>query len=224
VRARDAWGNVSPPGTASAVTTPSATPALFADGFESGNLSKWNVSSTLPVQTATVHTGSYAAGGSTTAGNLFAAKTMSSTYPDAYARTWFTITAQSSQVNLLRLRVGTASVATVYVSSTNAKLGVATTTPGSGTTVSTTSGTTVSSGWHSVELHATTADTASMVEVWLDGVRVPGLTLTGLDLGTTGMSGLAIGDGGSIGAYTVYYDDVAFGTSRRGIVPDSTAP
>jgi hypothetical protein len=41
VWARDAAGNTSPLSSPASVTTPAAAPAVFQDGFESGNLSAW---------------------------------------------------------------------------------------------------------------------------------------------------------------------------------------
>ena len=104
VRARDVAGNVSPFTATITVTTPAPPPPIFADGFESGDLSAWTTSSGLVVETTTVHGGTKAAEGNTVNGNTYAKKTLPSTYTDAFARVWYNVIGQSDQVNLLRMR------------------------------------------------------------------------------------------------------------------------
>ena len=50
IRARDVAGNLSGLGAAPAVTTPAPPVPVFADGFESGNLSAWSPTSGLIVE------------------------------------------------------------------------------------------------------------------------------------------------------------------------------
>ena len=96
---------------------------MFADGFESGNLSAWTSSAGLVVENTDVRSGGFAAEGNTTTGNTFAKKTLGSTYADAYARVGFELKSQVSQVNLLRMRdAAGVSIGYVYVSTTG-KLG-----------------------------------------------------------------------------------------------------
>jgi len=224
VVASDLAGNSSVPSAAATVTTPAAALPLFADGFESGGLGSWNSTSGLVVESAQVNSGSFAAEASSPTGVTFAKKTLpGGPYPDAYARVAFDVLAQGGQTTLLRLRdSATGSVGYVYLSPTGR---LAFTGGPAVATVGLTSTVTPGPGWHALELHIVSAGASSLVEVWLDGVAVPGLTAP-VDLGTAGpVSVLQIGDtSSSTGGWDIVYDDVAFSTSRLGPVGDVIAP
>jgi hypothetical protein len=64
-------------------------------------------------------------------------------------------------------------------------------------------------GWHRFVLHAIVNGTASSVDVSLDGSAVPGLTLTGQDLGTARVARLQIGETTAGRTYDIVLDDVA---------------
>jgi hypothetical protein len=212
VVARDGAGNPSAPSATTTVTTPSGTTAIFTDGFESGNLSAWTSSGGLTVQGTTVHTGSSAAEGNTTAGNTYAKKTMPATYTDAYSRVWFNVKSSASQVNLLRHRTAAdGSLAYAFVSATG-QLGVRNDV--AGTTTNSSVVVAPGSGWHELELHTVINGTASVIEVWLDGVRVDALSTTTANLGTTPVGKMQIGEVQSGRTYDVVFDDAAFGTAR----------
>ena len=104
VKARDGVGNVSAASPDGIVTTPAAPAPLFADGFESGNLTAWTSSAGLTAQGTTVRSGLFAAEGNTTVGNTFAKKTLAATLADGYGRVAFQVKSQVSQINLLRMR------------------------------------------------------------------------------------------------------------------------
>lgn len=214
VRARDAAGNTSEFSPTVSVTTPGATPPVFSNGFESGNLSGWTSSAGLAVQGALVHSGSFAARATTTNGNTYAKKTLPSTYGDGYSGVYFNLQSTSSQVNLLRHRTAAdGSLAYVFVSPTGAlglRNDVAATTTTSATIVA------PGSGWHRLELRTAILGTASVVEVWLDGVRIDALSSTGVNLGTTLVGRVQIGEVQSARTYDVAFDDAAFGTERIG--------
>jgi hypothetical protein len=211
VRARDASGNRSTLTGTVTVVTPAADPAVFADGFESGNLSAWTTSGGLVVQGTDVRAGSFAAEGNTTTGNTYAKKTLPASYDDGYARVAFLVKGQTSQLNLLRLRAadGT-SIGFVYLDTAH-RLGFRDDVTATNTISSTVPG----AGWHVVELHATV--TAGRVDVWLDGTAVPALAGSGANLGTAAIGGMQIGETTTARTYDVVFDDAAFGTSRLGI-------
>ena len=77
---------------------------MFADGFESGNLSAWTSSAGLAAEGSDVRTGVFAVEGNTTNGNTSPRKTLSSTFADGYGRVAFELKSLVSQVNLLRMR------------------------------------------------------------------------------------------------------------------------
>jgi chitodextrinase len=216
VDARDAAGNVSDPGSAG-VFTPAAAAPVFADGFESGNLSAWTSSGGLTVGTGDVHAGTYAAEGNTTVGNTYAKKTLPSTYTDAYARVAFEVKSQTSTVNLLRLRPSaSASTAYLFVNTTG-RLGMHI----DATNSDVVSAVVPSPGWHSLELHLSIS--TGTTDVWLDGVEVSALA-TNVNLGAAPVTALQIGDVTAGRTYDVLFDDAAFSTSRIGVDNSAVAP
>ena len=80
--------------------TSGAHTPIFSDGFESGNLSAWTTSGGLTVQSALVHSGSFAAQGNTTNGATYAKKLLPTTYSNGYARIYFNLVSYSSQVEI----------------------------------------------------------------------------------------------------------------------------
>jgi hypothetical protein len=211
VRARDGSGNVSPLSAAVTATTPAASSPIFADGFETGDLSAWTTTAGLVVQGTDVRSGGFAAEGNTTTGSTYAKKTLPASYDDGYARVAFLVKGQTSQLNLLRLRAadGT-SIGFVYLDTAH-RLGFRDDVTATNTISSTVPG----AGWHVVELHA--AVTAGRVDVWLDGTAVPALAGSGVNLGTAAIGGMQIGETTTARTYDVVFDDAAFGTSRLGI-------
>jgi hypothetical protein len=172
-------------------------------------MSAWTSSAGLTVQSSVVQNGNFAAQGNTTNGNTYAKKTLSATYSDAYSRIYFNVLSQSSQLNLLRYRTANdASLAYLFVN-TSGKLALRNDV--SGTTL--TSATSVTSGWHSLELHATINGTSSVTEVWLDGVRINDLSVT-MNLGTTPVGRFQIGEVQSGRTYNVVIDSAVFDIQR----------
>jgi len=223
VRARDAAGNVSADTSTISVTTPPATGSLFSDGFESGTLHAWTATSGLTVESSTVHGGVDAAEGSTQNGNTYAKVTLPGAYSNGFARVWFDVVSQSSQVNLLRLRdTASTSIGYVFVSSVG-QLGFY----ADATAKSTISSTVVTPGWHSLELNiqvGATAGALGVVQIWLDNTLVTALSSSAINVGSTPIGGLQIGDVQTARIYDVAYDDVGFGTSRIGSGSDTTPP
>jgi hypothetical protein len=206
-----------PTNTPTPTTIPTNTPTsgtqfpVFSDGFETGNLSAWTSSGGLTVQTALVHSGTFAAQGNTINGNTYAKKTLPSTYTEGYARIYFNLVSYTSQVNLLRYRTSAdVSIAYLFVN-TSGKLGLRNDTAAT-TTTSTTS---VGSGWHALEFHVLINGASSTTEVWLDGTRVNDLSIPA-NLGTGLIGRLQIGEVMTGRTYNVIFDDVIFDTQQIG--------
>jgi chitodextrinase len=223
LKARDIAGNVSPASATVTVSTPQPPPPVFADGFESGDLSTWTSTNGLAVQSASVHAGTHAAEGDTTTGSTYAKKTLGATYPDAYARMWFNVIAQPDQVDLLRLRDdGGASLGYAYIETTG-QLGWHNDALGTNAL----SALTPNPGWHSLELHLKADPTpgpTGVVEIWLDNVLVADLSSTAVDVGSAPAAALQIGGVQGGLTYDVAFDDVAFGASRLGPTADANPP
>lgn len=220
VLARDIAGNVSTLSASVSVTTLPPPSPVFADGFESGDFTAWNSHSGLVVESSTINSGTEAAEGNTTNGGTYAKKTLPATYQDAYARVWFNVLAQPSQVNLLRLRdAGGQSLGYVYIETTG-QLGYHNDAAGTNTL----SDLAPSPGWHALELHLKIDTTGGIVEIWLDNSLVSDLSSDGLNTGTAPVGAMQIGEVQTGLTYDVAFDDVAFGTSRLGPAADASAP
>jgi chitodextrinase len=222
VTAIDAQSNESGPSNTATAATPTVG-VLFQDGFESGDLLKWTKSAGLAAQQAEVFAGSYAAHGVTAGtGGASAYKQLGASERNLYAVFRFKVLSQaaSTNINLLRFRnnLGTANpVVTVFVSSTD-RIGVR-----NDVLAQSTTGTAVATrgAWHTVQVHAAVNGVVSQVEVWLDGVPVPGLALSNIDLGPNAIGRLELGDPATGKTYDIVYDEVSY---DRELIVDVVAP
>lgn len=226
VQAVDLAGNRSQPGTTS-VTTPAADPPLFADGFESGNLSAWSIpngtNGGLVVESSTFRSGGYAAESSGAFSAGYAKRTLGGTYQDAYARVAFQVKAQGSSTLLLRLRDTSGGTGGYVYLTTSGVLAFRSDKEGSGRL----SALSPDAGWHVVELHLslpsaldpTSGAGTGSADVWLDGAPVAGLTGLTVSFGVTGIGSLQVGDtqASTSTGRDIVFDDAAFGTSRLGL-------
>jgi chitodextrinase len=213
VQARDAAGNES--GFSNSVTV--TTSDIFHDDFETGNLSQWTTVSGLVAQSDVVDGGTWAARATSTGVGASAVKALDAATGELYYRLRFNIISRSANVNLCRFRTasGTALL-TTFVSSTG-KLGYRNDTTG----VSTTSSTGVSNTtWHELQVHALVNGAASQVDVYLDGVKVPGLSNVE-SLGTSPLGKLELGDPSASRTFDVAFDNVIVSAS---FVADTVAP
>jgi len=220
VRARDAASNTSVFSDDASATTPTVA-VLFHDGFESGDLSNWTTNNGLAVQQSQVFAGSYAAEATATGGaGASAFKNLAQSESDLFYVARFKILSQSQNVNVLRFRNNTAganAIATAFVSSTS-KLGLRNDFTGVASTSTTTS---VTAGWHTLQVHVTTNGASSSTEVWLDGNTVASLTQSGIDLGTAPVGRLELGDPSTARTFDVAFDEVAY---DRELIGDLLAP
>jgi len=204
VVARDAAGNSSPPSDPASVTTPTDV-TMFADGFESGDMSQWITSTGMSVQTQVVNDGSYASESAASGSPAYGYAQLSQTWPALYYSTRFYIASQgANSVYLVRFRTASkTAIAAVSLTSTR-KLALRNDVTG----VTTTSAVTVSTGtWHSVEMYASVNGSSSQVSVWLDGSLVSGLGGT-QSLGTTPIGYLQLGDNSSGKTFDDIFDGV----------------
>jgi len=185
---------------------------FFSDGFESGNLSSWSGGSGLSVQTTAVHSGTYAAEGSTLNGTTYALKQLGSGYQDLYYRSYFDIKSQTTGFTLMADQTASGGgIMRLYVN-------------GSGqlvlwndVTQLTTTGPTVSLGtWHSAELHVNISGLVVTTEVWLDGTSIPAFSTSSATLGLMPVGQVQLGSQSMLQIYDVVFDDVAVSTSRTG--------
>lgn len=212
VRARDAADNVSDPSNEASVTTPTTTPHLFDDGFETGDFSKWTFMSGLTIESQDALSGLFSARGTSTGQVTYAFKTLSTPQNELYYSVWFKINDQGgASTRFARLRTASgssgSSIIGFYVSSAG-KLGY------TNYVASSTSPSTMPVSlflWHELQVRVRINGIASEVEVWLDGVRVSDLSKTD-NLGTAAIGRVQIGDSSTGRTYDVIYDDVAVST------------
>jgi chitodextrinase len=196
------------PGAMAADRTP-----VFSDGFESGNLSQWTVSSGMTDQQQVTYAGSWAARATSTGSPAYAYKNLSTPLGELYYAGRFQAISQgAANVSIVRFRTPTNGLIFSIFRLGNGKLSYYNSLTGV-----TTSGPRVSTGsWHELQVHALINGTSSVVEVWLDGAKV--ITKTAESLGTTAVGRVYIGDN-----TTGHTFDYAFDNDVLTAV-DSTAP
>src|SRR6266851_3319947 len=185
---------------------------FFSDGFESGTTSNWTSSAGLTVQTATVHSGTYAAEGSTINGASYAIKQLTSTYAELYYRAYVDIKSQTTGFTMMADQTATGGgIIRLYIGSQHELV------LWNDVTQLTTTGPTISLGaWHSIELHVIVNGALSTTEVWLDGALVPAFSSTMATLGILPVGQVQLGSQAPLQIYDVVLDDVALSTSRIG--------
>ena len=203
VIAYDAAGNTAPSGTLTVITPAPGT--LFADGFETGDLSQWTTNSGLTAETAHAHTGAFGAEESSTGTTTYAYKTLPGSYPELWASAWVYVVSRSTSANLIGFRGSNGgSIINLYLSQTG-KLALRNNVGG----VTTTSVTGMPAGsWHKVVLHVIVNGSSGSADVSLDGTAVADLSLTGQNLGSNPITALQLGDNTAGRSYDIDFDDV----------------
>src|SRR5439155_18730892 len=143
------------------------TPAVFSDGFESGDLSAWTSSTGMTVGTAERYSGARGGRATSTGSAAYAYFKLPVSRPEVFVRERFKVLSHgATSVNLLRFRTsGGTALATVSTSSAD-KLALR----NDVSATTTTSTTTVSTGkWHEVQVRLLAAGAASRAQVYLDG-------------------------------------------------------
>jgi hypothetical protein len=186
---------------------------LFSDGFESGSFGNWTSNSGLTLETAAVHSGTYAAEGATSNGVTYAYKKLSTTYAGVYTRLYFQLKSQASGFTLVSDETGTSGpwIARLYVNGSEQLCLWDNPSPFI-------CGPTMSLGvWHAAELHVIVNGTSSTTEVWLDGNLVSSMSSQSVNLGTTNVGAVRLGDAATGRTYDVIFDDVVVSLARIGL-------
>lgn len=192
--------------------------SLFADGFESRNMSAWTTAKGMAAQDRDVLVGGWAATATSTGTPAFARKKLAASKSALDYATGFKILSQGSNpVSLLTLRTATGSPVVGLYATARGKLALR----NHVTRTSTVSSTTVTKDvWHRLRLVAHVAGASSRTEVWLDAGEVTALSGT-TSLGTTGLGIVQIGDTASNRQFSVVFDDV---TVVEAAAPDISPP
>jgi len=213
VRARDAQGNWSDFSEPASATTPAAlaTP-IFNDDFETGNLAKWRWLNGLVVQQGEVYAGAWAARATNNgaAVGAWAAVELPDARYELYSRIRFKVVSQGpTALTVLRIRQVDGSSMVTLSRSSAGKL----TLVNNVMSTSKTSTSVVSLGlWHEVQVRVRINGTAGETEVWLDGARIPDLSLTQA-LGSNPIGRVNVGEHVSGRTYDVAFDDVTLGAA-----------
>lgn len=209
VRAVDTIGQLSSASAPFSLTTPGTPPPPppggFTDNFESGTLAAWTSSTRIAAESGIGFGGSFGAHAHPSGQTAFAQKTLGTASSSVTFEDHFDIVSQGANwIDLVKFRnTGGTVIATLYVDKTdNLQLRNLVV----GTTF--TSSTVASIGaWHDVVLKVTVAGASGTSEVWLDGVKVPQLSVT-TNFGTAQIGSVQLGDS-SARTYDIVYDDVA---------------
>jgi hypothetical protein len=183
---------------------------VFADGFESGALAGYRDVQHSGPQQAIVHSGAWAYRATNPNGvPSYAYRRLASSSTELWASAWVNVVSRGSSVKLFALRPAGQRSIDVYTDqkgrvSVRNNIG-ATTTYGT-TTLAT-------GGWHRVVLHAAIGATTGRFDVTVDGAAVPGLTLTGQNVGTLPFGELRLGDTATAATFDIVLDDVAVSTA-----------
>jgi hypothetical protein len=197
---------------------PTTSTLLFADGFETGDLSNWTFSTGLTVQQQEVFAGQFAARGTSSGASTYAYRQLATAQANLFSSMHFKVLSRSSAVTLLRFQRGSGTnVVQVYITSSG-KLAYRNEIVSGNRTSSTDVQTGV---WHELQAHVHVNGSLSTVEVWLDGEAVPSLSQTE-SLGPSALRRLEIGNRTAGRTYDVVFDDVAADVAFIGEV--DTAP
>ena len=195
----------------------SATP-YFADGFESGNLSRWSKTKGMVTAQSAAMEGTNGARAVSSNEATYVRKSLPAPVTDLYYRTYLNVANKSnSTVYLMRCRtVADESIVGVYLNGSG-RLGYRNDVTGRVAT-----GTYViePGGWHEIQIHVSLSGAGGIVEVWLDGIKILSNAET---FGSTpiGIVQLGENDTGSR-TYDIAYDDVA--VSPVYVPPEIEAP
>ena len=184
-------------------TTPSQAAPLFSDGFETGNLSAWSVSTNFVAQSTSVHSGSWAgrarsSGAASHVGRTFGAQS------EVWSTVWFKVAARASAVWLTSLRKASGGAILLVGINKNGLLIAR-----NNATQTTYQSTVVVSGgnWHRVDVHLKVG-TGGRFDVSLDAAPVAALSRSNA-LGTATIAQMKIGDTYTGRSFDVAFDDVS---------------
>ena len=208
VKARDAGSNTSVASGAASATT-----WVFADGFETGNFSRWTSSTGIAAQTVEKFSGTYGAEAAIQKGNSveYAVKALPGTYTDLYYDVRFKLLNGKTQ-NTDFLRFQTAAGANILALYYSDKKQLAY--QNDVRNVATVSTVSVPVGvWQEAQVRVRINGTSSQVDVWFNGVAVPALTKVD-NLGTNPVGKVIAGESTSGRTFDYAVDDVRVTRTR----------
>jgi hypothetical protein len=207
VTAFDAAGNVSAPGTSAVTTT-----ALFTDGFESGNLSRWQTVSGLTVQSKTRYAGTWAAESLSNKNTVaYASKTLPTTVSGIWMRERVLLPkGKLGLADVLRLRTASGGNLLALYYDANGRLGVLNDTRGTSRLSATALAQNV---WYEVKVHLVVNGSASTAEVYLNGTKLNDISTTAESYGTTPVGQVVAGESTAGRAYDTLLDEVFVDTT-----------
>ena len=206
VTALDAAGNESQPSNGAPVTTNPGGTTIFADGFESGNLSLWNhVTGAVTVENTNVKTGTYAADVAPAGTAAWAWASIAPQTTLTYEVDFKINSKTSSGANLLQFRQGAGTpILTVSLTGTKNRLKLTDAVSATSATASTVSVTT--GAWHHLTVQLVIGATGQTT-VSLDGTDVPALDQT-WNTGTTAVGRISFGDANKGRTFNIAFDNI----------------
>jgi hypothetical protein len=199
--------------TVSAGSAFAAGPTVFSDGFESGTMAGYTNVTHSGVEQAIVHTGSWAWRATNPNGVAsYAYRPLPGTFNELWAGSWVYLASRSSTVKLFALRQAYRGRSIdVYVDQrgrVSVRNNIGATTTYSSTTMA-------NGGWHRVVLHAKIGATTGSFDVSVDGAAVPGLSLTGQNVGSIPFGDLRLGDTAIAATFDLVLDDIMVSTAPQ---------
>jgi hypothetical protein len=183
---------------------PATASTVFADGFESGDLSNWTANFGLVAQQQDVFAGMWAARAQGSASGAYASEQLPSATPELTAGTRFDVVSNSTPVVLLRLQTASGSNLMTLSLTKTGKMQERNDLSGKITRISAVPAKGV---WHHVVVHALINGTAGHIDVALDDPGTPQISNVE-SLGTTPISRLQLGDNTISHSFVVVFDEV----------------
>lgn len=191
--------------------------AVFSDGFETGDFSKWSgLIGTPAIQTSLVRSGSFAARITPQGAPEYLSRTLSTMRSELYARLWVRVQAHTTTVSLFRFIRGDGQGLGVDLRA-DGRIALSNSVAGTDDVSATAI---ADREWHELQIHARMGSPGS-ASVWLDGLL---LSDVGGEqpLGAKPIAELRLGEDGPGAAADVVVDDVK--VARSFIPPSDREP
>jgi hypothetical protein len=203
--ATDSLGAASAP---AAVTVSVANAVLFADSFETADLSRWTSSRNVSVVASTPHAGEFSLAADVTNGNAWTRRALGVAPSTTTTTLWLRIPSSSlaTAFTVLKLRTATDQAIAGIAINVLRKLQLrnditATTTTGSAPALTLDT-------WHKIDFTATTAGAGGSTLVRQDGVTVGIISASNVNLGAAPAGMVQLGELSTGKAFAAQWDDV----------------
>jgi hypothetical protein len=200
----DSHGATSDPATVRVSTTL----VLFGDDFETADLSRWSSYRNLSATAANAHAGQRSLLADTSNGNAWTRRALGATPASTTTTLWLRMPSSGLATAFTVVKLRTAADRAIAGIAVNAlrKLQLrndvtATTTTGSAPAMTL-------DAWHRIDFTATTSGTASTTLVRQDGATVGAISASNVNLGTTPVGMVQLGELSSGKTFTAQWDDV----------------